>query len=279
MRQVPTAVILTGQDLRHDYVRTAIAASELVNVKLTVRENKVRPQETPRSQDGRDSPIQTHFRERQASEEDFFRAFDLLCVDNSHPMDVEPGALSNNEDLIRHLTNLNPDVLICYGTSIIRGPLLPAFIGRFLNIHLGLSPYYRGGGTNFWPFVNSEPEFVGATFMHIDAGVDTGDIVHQLRPEIYHNDSVHSIGNRLIRDVGLLTPLIAANLSRLPRVGLNSLSPEVGPRRVYRRRDLTDAAVRLARTNLDSGLLTRYLSDKDARDAAAPIVNGLGDLK
>jgi len=46
---------------------------------------------------------------------------------------------------------------------------------------LGLSPYYLGSGTNYWPLVNEKPEFVVATFMHIDTDIDTEEIIHQIR--------------------------------------------------------------------------------------------------
>ena len=70
--------------------------------------------------------------------------------------------------------------------------------GRFINIHLGLSPYYRGSGTNFFPFVNNELQFVGTTFMLIDKGIDTGRIIHQLRSD-FKFDNIHDIGNNLIK--------------------------------------------------------------------------------
>ena len=64
------------------------------------------------------------------------------------------------------------DVVLVFGTGILREALLSAFPGRLINIHLGLSPYYRGAGTNFWPLVNGEPELqlaalpFGAEFQH-----------------------------------------------------------------------------------------------------------------
>ena len=75
-----------------------------------------------------------------------------------------------------------PDVVLVFGTGILREPLLSAFDGRIINIHLGLSPYYRGAGTNFWPLVNREPEYVGATIHYLDAGIDTGPIISHARP-------------------------------------------------------------------------------------------------
>ena len=67
-----------------------------------------------------------------------------------------------------------------------------------VNIHLGLSPYYKGSATNFWPFVYNKLQFLGVTFMKIDDGVDTGEILHQFRPELKPKDTVHDVGNKLI---------------------------------------------------------------------------------
>ena len=69
---------------------------------------------------------------------------------------------------------------------------------KILNLHLGLSPYYRGAGTNYFPFVNNEPEYVGSTFMYLDEGIDTGEIIHQIRPLINITDSFHQLSNRFL---------------------------------------------------------------------------------
>ena len=67
----------------------------------------------------------------------------------------------------------NPDIIIVYGSSII-APLTNDFKNKIINVHLGLSPYYRGSGTNFYPILNSKPEYIGVTFMFLDKGIDTG---------------------------------------------------------------------------------------------------------
>ena len=76
--------------------------------------------------------------------------------------------------------------------------LIDAYKGKFLNVHLGLSPYYKGR-TNIFPIIDKRPEMVGATFMYIDQGIDTGDIIHQIQADYFVGDSVHSVGNRLIK--------------------------------------------------------------------------------
>ena len=110
---------------------------------------------------------------------------------------------------------MKPDLLVCYGSSLIKSDLLRKFEGRFLNVHLGLSPYYRGSGTNVWPLINIEPDMVGATFMYIDAGIDTGKIIHQIRADVYLGDSPHTIGNRLIRKMTSTYAEIVCNFNDL----------------------------------------------------------------
>jgi len=82
----------------------------------------------------------------------------------------------NTEATIRFLADACVNVVLVYGTDLIRPPLLGAYEGRMVNMHLGLSPYYRGTATNFYPLLNEEPEFVGATIHLIDAGIDSGAI-------------------------------------------------------------------------------------------------------
>jgi methionyl-tRNA formyltransferase len=147
--------------------------------------------------------------------------------------------------------------------------LLRQFEARILNVHLGLSPYYRGTGTNFWPLVEGCPEYVGATFMHMDEGVDTGAIIHQIRAEIRPHDTQHQIGNRLIRDVSLVYPAIIRafkTLAPMPQI------PRSAGDRLCRRKDLTAAAVEQAQRNFTDGMIGKYLADKEERDSRVPIV-------
>ena len=97
----------------------------------------------------------------------------MISKDLSKSKIIKKGEI-NNIHIVKKILKLNPDLLICYGSSLINSVLLEKFKERFINVHLGLSPYYRGAGTNIWPLINLEPQYVGAPFMFIDARVDTG---------------------------------------------------------------------------------------------------------
>jgi methionyl-tRNA formyltransferase len=155
-----------------------------------------------------------------------------------------------------------------FGTGLLKAPLIDAFPGRILNIHLGLSPYYRGAGTNFWPLVNGEPEYCGATIHFLDIGVDTGPIIAHVRPDIREGDGPHDIGNRTIAAAAAALGDAAESHVRAPL----RCVPQGGGGRVYRRADFSAAAVRRLYENVEAGMIEAYLRDRAARDARLSLV-------
>lgn len=79
---------------------------------------------------------------------------------------------------------LRADLFVVFGASYIRGPLCDALIARrAVNIHMGVSPYYRGSSTNFWALYDRRPQYVGATIHRLSRGLDSGPILlHALPP-------------------------------------------------------------------------------------------------
>ena len=85
-----------------------------------------------------------------------------------------------NKYSINSLSNfLNSDVYIIFGSSFIKGELIDFLIERkAINIHAGVSPYYRGTACNFWALYDDNPHLVGATIHLISKGLDSGPILY-----------------------------------------------------------------------------------------------------
>ncbi len=81
-----------------------------------------------------------------------------------------------------------PDLILVFGTSLIKGDLLAKGRLGMINLHGGLSPEYRGADCTFWALYNQEPEKVGCTIHYINAGIDTGNIIAHVSPEIKETD-------------------------------------------------------------------------------------------
>jgi folate-dependent phosphoribosylglycinamide formyltransferase PurN len=84
---------------------------------------------------------------------------------------------------------LQSDIYVVFGSSFIKGWLVEFLIEkRALNIHMGLSPYYRGSSCNFWAMYDSLPNHVGATIHYLSKGLDSGPMIFHSVPEFDNED-------------------------------------------------------------------------------------------
>jgi len=181
-------LILTGDQLRHKYLA--------IRLKKRFADSKIILEKTmPR--DLKDKVIRDYFEEFNATEKRYFSRYvkkNQDIVDNADT--IEHKSIKKNEKLI---LDFKPDLIIVHGSSIIPRRLIRKFPYRMINLHAGLSPYYRGSATNVWPFFNKQLQYVGMTVHFIDKGIDTGEIILQDRPEFEMKDNTHTIGCKCTR--------------------------------------------------------------------------------
>lgn len=262
-------IILTSSEHRHTFFRKYLALQESFQVIKTFSETQVSNIHKLVETGDKNRYRSKHLSTRTQVELDFFEVFNEKAPDKSNNTFIEKGEI-NNDHIVDEIINLNPDLVLSYGCSIIKDILISAFPNRFINIHLGLSPYYMGAGTNYWPFVNNEPEYAGVTFMYIDEGIDTGDVIHQMRPVIDPLDNIHQIGNRLIKDMTKTCVSLVQNYEKLRP--LNHPVDFKFQQKYYKTKDFTEESVQKMLNNFDNKMLSSYLSQKERRDNAVPIL-------
>ena len=256
------AIVLTSTMRRHTYVANALAA-RLPVVGVWQEEKSFEPLKYAGNADEQ-AVIQKHFDARDASEHEWFRDHDKVQVPARW---LRPGECNDSLE-IASMRRAQPDVVLVFGTGLLKQPLIDAFAGNILNIHLGLSPYYRGAGTNFWPLVNGEPEFCGATIHFLDAGVDSGPIIAHVRPEMAASDGPHDIGNKTIMAAADMLATAAIAHVKAPLRGV----PQSGNGRLYKRANFSASAVDTLCQNFANGMIAEYLQNRAARDAKIDLV-------
>ena len=153
-------VSIVGNGLRHRWLVAQLAADSRLELRgIVCEEKRARPTGASKQED---ETIAKHFAERDDAEQRFFGEAPELEDLGAPVLRVTHGT-SNEPDVAEWVRERRADRLQLFGCSIIREPLLDTYAQETINIHLGLSPYYRGAATNFWPLVNGEPECVGAT--------------------------------------------------------------------------------------------------------------------
>lgn len=251
--------LITSNHVRHRYVANILARE--LDLALVLAEAKKRD---PSRRDGtaeEQALLQRYFADRAATEAEMLA--DGTDWDRQRIRQVEPVPAGeiNEPEWARRMEAADVQLVAVFGSSILREPWLARFPGAMVNLHLGLSPYYRGSGTNFWPLYHERPAYVGATIHLIDPGVDSGAILRHARPRIHPEDTPHTIGNRAIREGARalrrsLWEYATGAIAAIPQWTAEDA-------RYQRGADFTPAVLREFLTRWEQGLLQRALAEMD----------------
>ena len=85
----------------------------------------------------------------------------------------------NTEEGRKLLKKLNPDIVVIVTTRILSKKTLESINAKFINIHSGITPVYRGLHGAYWALINKDIDKCGVTVHLVDEGIDTGNILYQ----------------------------------------------------------------------------------------------------
>ncbi|HBC83963.1 MAG TPA: methionyl-tRNA formyltransferase, partial [Clostridiales bacterium] len=109
----------------------------------------------------------------------------------------QPLKVRKNEEFLKEIKNLNPDVIcvVAYG-KILPKELLDIPKYGCVNVHSSLLPKYRGAAPIQWAVINGDTK-TGVTTMYMDEGMDTGDMLLKHEVEIGEDETTGELWNRL----------------------------------------------------------------------------------
>ena len=83
---------------------------------------------------------------------------------------------------------LKSNVYVVFGSSYIKGELVDFLVKqKAINIHAGVSPYYRGTDCNFWALYDDNTHLVGTTIHLLSKGLDNGPILYHAMSNLKTN--------------------------------------------------------------------------------------------
>jgi len=265
--------VFTSNHLRHKYIATEIA--KVLPLELIICEEKSAViQDTSNYNNADTLLLKNHFKNREISENLFFEeCYNFPC--DSSLVNIKFGEI-NSKNILKLLSDYKIDFILLFGSSIIKSMILEKYGDKIINLHLGLSPYYKGSGTNFFPIVNNEFECLGATIHLANHKVDAGCILHQLRPDVISlNDDIYTLGNKIIKKAGIVFPQI------VKKYLLGQIKPQVQRKLInskeYRLKDFTPENLRIASTIIKNGGISEYLKNKIERLNSKPIINNYNE--
>lgn len=99
---------------------------------------------------------------------------------------------------LKKIQQINPEIILVNSYSMIINPeilKIPEF--HVINIHGGILPNYRGANPYQWTILNEESE-AGVTIHFLDHGIDTGNVIAQIRFSITFEDTWKDIQNKTL---------------------------------------------------------------------------------
>jgi folate-dependent phosphoribosylglycinamide formyltransferase PurN len=102
----------------------------------------------------------------------------------------------NGAEVTTRLAEIGPDIVVCHGTTMVRDSTVAGI--RFpLNIHYGLSPWYRGSRCTEWALATGDVLNIGVTVHRLTKDIDGGAVLGQTRIEVTSGDDVATINSKI----------------------------------------------------------------------------------
>ena len=95
----------------------------------------------------------------------------------------------NSESGRAALQSADPELVVVNGTRIISKETLQCVNAKFVNMHAGITPLYRGVHGGYWALLEKNANLVGTTIHFVDTGIDTGNIIEQAFFEVSPADN------------------------------------------------------------------------------------------
>ena len=199
-------LVLTSNNFRHIYFIHKI--SQTFNQTTVIVQKKKKYYE---NQKRNSFLVRKHFKEMKIIEQKWFK----INLNKSYALidDI------NDPIFLDKIKRKNFDAVCLFGTAILNDTWLKIFPDKIVNLHLGLSPFYRGSATLFWPFANKELECLGTTIHLATKKVDGGKILHRVLPNFIPYEDYYEMTSRLIMD----------SINIFPEIVLNYLKGKIEP--------------------------------------------------
>tara|TARA_B100001057_G_scaffold431246_1_gene458553 strand:+ start:466 stop:1260 length:795 start_codon:yes stop_codon:yes gene_type:complete len=189
-------VFITGDHLRHRYMSHSLSDNSFEIFRVFQKREDFVPQSPVIIDKNLGDIYKKHFNKRQNAELNFFN--EVKVFKGSKNIFIESQDF-NNGTLLKIVSEIRPDIILSYGCNLLSEDILKLAKVHTLNIHGGLSPWYRGTATHFWPSYFLEPQFTGITLHFTSMKIDGGNIVHQSAINPQKQDGIHEHACRNVK--------------------------------------------------------------------------------
>lgn len=185
--------IFTSNNIRHNYLIKEI--SKVAKEVYAIREFRPKYEGEKKTIYKKSKTIKEYFKKVYRAQKFVFKETNnlILPIPKKNIIDIENGKLSKIK-IKDHLNFFTSDLYIVFGSSFIKGEVCKFLIAnKAINIHMGISPFYRGADCNFWSLYDKNLKYVGSTIHYLSKGLDSGKILYYNYPKYNKNPFIFSM--------------------------------------------------------------------------------------
>lgn len=250
-------VFMCGSHMRHLYIAERLYKERrLAGLVIEEREAFVPVPDESLSERDKNNFI-LHFKERDIAERKFFGNVNKEQLLSEVPVLHVSQETLNDTETVEFIKNSHADMLVTYGVHKVSEEIIEIMKGKAFNIHGGLSPWYKGNTTLFWPFYFLKPNWAGMTLHRLSVRLDGGDILHHSVPKLEHGDKMHEVACKAVVQVAEDLCKILQCLDNGERL---ICKPQKGNGKLFLSQDWTPQLLRVIYELFDDKIVDMYLN-------------------
>lgn len=249
-------ILMTGSHPRHLYIAKQLYDNNMLTGLVIEKREEISPLPDAGLLDLDRENFIRHFRERKNAEDANFGRIDESYFINIPILHVSHEEL-NSEITKKWLASLKGQIVLTYGIHKLYNQMLNDLPNYAWNIHGGLSPWFRGNATLFWPFYFLKPNWAGMTIHNLTSKIDGGDIIHHSVPMLEPGDGIHDVACKAVKQVAKDIIML---LQILHEGGTIQTTPQKSSGKLFTSADWLPQHLRLIYNTFDNDIVDRYLN-------------------
>ncbi len=218
-------LVIAGSHPRHAFILSRLldsVADHDLHIIMMRREGRHSAWDTHQiASQGESELLRMHFEGRARVEDAVYGDLDIDQVmarrGRAVELIIDPSDL-NGPRVVEHVGRLKPTAALVVGGGMIWDALMRVLPERTINVHLGLSPRYRGSATMFWPHYMLEPWYVGTTFHLLSPAPDAGPVLHHEAVTLEIDMGIHETAATAVEQSADLLPALSEYLLTATRI-------------------------------------------------------------
>ncbi len=188
-------LLICGDHPRHRFIANLLIENNLLTSLIIEERESFIPTISPDYSKKIADLHDLHFKKREEAE---IEIFGNIMFEFKNILKIKSNEI--NSSVCHDFVNQQkPDVVITCGCGILTSQTLNIFPKETWNIHGGLSPWFKGAITHFWPSYFLKPQFTGVTIHYITTKIDAGNIIHQTPAVLIKDDGLHKLSSRSLK--------------------------------------------------------------------------------